>query len=124
MAFFRPTISNGEVESAELVLNKSVLRVYAQKLSRKNNAKPFTPWKLIGDVAHEMKHAGQYAEDIERVMADREKDYWSRKIELEAEQYAKKYISNRKPWGFMDYIERAFVIADLNKRIKLIRRNM
>lgn len=120
MAHFEPTILDGKVVRGELVLDRHVLMGYSKMIERRGGAKPFTPWKLMSDVAHELRHADQCQRDIAGVLEDLKRPYEAQIGELDANQYTRDYISRVKPRGLFDRLERAWVLHDLKEDVSTI----
>lgn len=111
------TFVEGRVARGELVMNERALVAYS-KIASWKKGRVFTPWKLITDIAHELKHGEQYQNDHTRVSKDQKNPYDAQIVEYEANDYALRYIHEVKPRGIMDRIERAFVLLDLKNDLK------
>jgi hypothetical protein len=125
MAFFIPVFDNNKLVRGELVINDGSLVTYSKSIERRSGNKSSTPWKLIGDLAHEMKHAKQCEDNPDRVREDMEKNpYDSIVIELEAIDYAHNFLKKKKPKDFLDRIGKAFEMIYLDNDSRRHRRHL
>jgi hypothetical protein len=125
MAFFIPVFDNNKLVRGELVINDGSLVAYSKSIERRSGNKSSTPWKLIGDLAHEMKHAKQYEDNPDRVREDMEKNpYDSRVVELEAIDYAHNFLKNQKSRDFLDRVSKAFEMINLDNDRKRYKRSI
>ena len=122
-AFFKPMVNrNGKVDFGELVLWEPALKVFAQS-AESHKGSLLTPWKLIGSVAHEMRHASQANIDYDAVCEDAKLPYGAQFFEYDANAYAYEYLSKQEPLNFQDRVEKFFELNNTRERMKNIKKN-
>lgn len=125
-AYFLPIFNDegNKVTSGEMVINSAALSAYVFELNRGENRRPFTPWQLLADIHHELKHADQFDKDpVESMRIYKNEPYYVSMIEYDAELYAFDSIKKIRPWGISDYIDRHFMLDTIHSHLKQIRDN-
>lgn len=110
---------NTQVEHVRYEVDPVILQAYA--LSYKDKTYPFTPWKLVTNVAHELYHARQFEKFPKRMQFTAE-PYEARRTEYGANLFALHWIRDQKARSPRDWMDQQRCLAHIRAKLKSISR--
>lgn len=123
--YFTPSLNadRSKTVTGNIEIDIFTLQSYSQLLAKESEKIFFTPWELIGTIAHELCHAKQAQDNLPLYLSENELDSLFRQSEYDARYYEYEYLRKIKANGVIDYIRKADYLRDVKNELKEIRNN-
>ena len=125
LAYFYPDIgTNGEISAGSIILNHVSLGLYTEYIDKQyTDGNYLTPWQLIIDISHEMRHAYQWDQNLELMKNGDPDPYEASKYEYDANLFAYEHLRHIQPKNLKDRISKYGHIISLRDKLRRIKNN-